>query len=744
MDVRWLAPGGNSRKSLALRNRRKGLLGALAAVVTGALIIVVPTTDVSAAPTAATVLAWGGSLGNGADSDVSVPAALPGLSQVTAVSAGASFSLAVSADGSVSSWGWNADGQLGDGSTTDHLSPAPIPGLASVVDVAAGTGFSLAVNGSGQVWAWGRNESGQLGSPAPTGSLTPQLVPGMAGAVAVAAGFSHSLALTSDGHVMAWGDNSVGQLGNEDGGAIPTEVQGLSNIVAVAAGRSASSSAALSADGKVWLWGVINEGDAGVTTSRTPVQVTGLPSIKSISIGHTHWLAGATDGTVWAWGANSDGQIGNGTTNSQIEPLRVPGLSGVTAVAAGGWFSLALDTSGAVWVWGQGSKGQLGDGSSTDRLNASRLSALAGVSAISAGSYHVLAVVGATEQPPPPPPQPAGRYVALGDSFSSGEGALDSAGDAAFDPATAINGRNECHRSNHSYGKTLKAARGTTDANFTFAACSGALVWDFTSRVGSVGQWNERPQLNAIAPANGPDHSVSLVTLTVGGNDVGFPQVLKHCVSGFLNTRSDTHCVNFANDSVAHGIRLLNSGGYVLAHLEKGPLDSLALWEWEFCPTSCIRTAPSRGPKYHLVKVPSLAELYGMIHSRAPEANIKVLLYPHLFPAEPPSSCVVGRFRSNLGVTYSYSLSRTKMRTLNALGDQLNGAILGQVALARQQGIDITAVPTASAFAGHGLCDSSTAWFNGLLWRGNFLNQQSVFSFHPTARGQAAFAAVLE
>lgn len=335
------------------------------------------------------------------------------------------------------------------------------------------------------------------------------------------------------------------------------------------------------------------------------------------------------------------------------------------------------------------------------------------------------------------PPGPPRRYVALGDSYSSGEGAVDRSGDPSFLPGTDAKS-NRCHRSVNAYPFLVKRGASVIRSRFVFKACSGAIMADFVARLGQEGQWTDGRQLDDLARSSTPDASVTLVTLSVGGNDAGFPAVLPQCVSGFLHWHfsAEKHCVAFARDELKKGVRLLTEGGYIVVH----PADG----SWSFCTDLCQRTGGRPAPRSSgiAVHVPTLAGLYEQIHGRAPRAQIHVLLYPHLFGANPPAKCTVGRFHSRLGLTYQYTITRGSAKELNALGDELDNAIASQVRIAAAAGVDIRAEDARPSFAGHGLCDLHEQWLNPIVW-GRFLKDVSAFSFHPTARGQRAFAAVM-
>jgi hypothetical protein len=316
------------------------------------------------------------------------------------------------------------------------------------------------------------------------------------------------------------------------------------------------------------------------------------------------------------------------------------------------------------------------------------------------------------------------RYVALGDSFSSGEGnppfinGSDTTG-VIFGP-----GPNKCHRSSQAYGPLIKKDLNISDSNFVFSACSGAIMADFVANLpGAAGQWTDGPQLDAIAPKGQQSDSTGLVTLSIGGNDAGFPFVLESCV-GLVGFGRDTGCLAKIKTELALATRLLKNGGTILVNTNDN--------SYQFCDAVCaaINSVLENFPGSHeqVVTVPSLAGLYQEINQRAPHAAIRVLLYPHLFPKTPPAQCAVGVI---LG------LDRAEMNAINAAGDSLDSIISGAITAAEAKGIDIQSVDARGGFAGHEEC-SAASWFNGVVL------PSKEYSFHPNALGQKEFAALFE
>ncbi|MFG2131103.1 SGNH/GDSL hydrolase family protein [Streptomyces sp. NPDC048751] len=111
----------------------------------------------------------------------------------------------------------------------------------------------------------------------------------------------------------------------------------------------------------------------------------------------------------------------------------------------------------------------------------------------------------------------SGGYVALGDSYSSGVGS-----------GSYISSSGDCKRSTKAYPYLWNAAH--SPSSFTFAACSGARTDDVLAN-----------QLGGLGSTTG------LVSITIGGNDAGFADVMTTCV-----LQSDSACVSRINTARAY------------------------------------------------------------------------------------------------------------------------------------------------------------------------------------------------
>ena len=139
-----------------------------------------------------------------------------GLTNTSAVAAGADQVFAWDSAGALKAWGYNGYGAIGDGTWTNRLTPVPVTGFTSSTGVVAGGGypFSLAAKTDGTLWAWGYNGQGEVGDGTITNRNSPVLSSGVDSIVALAGGTKFAVAVSSDGRVWTWGDNTYGSLGD--------------------------------------------------------------------------------------------------------------------------------------------------------------------------------------------------------------------------------------------------------------------------------------------------------------------------------------------------------------------------------------------------------------------------------------------------------------------------------------------------------------------------------------------------
>ncbi len=169
------------------------------------------------------------------------------------------------------------------------------------------------------------------------------------------------------------------------------------------------------------------------------------------------------------------------------------------------------------------------------------------------------------------------EWVALGDSYSSGEGADAEVGDP-FEAGTDVPNVDMCHRSGFAY--SLQALLGTTYSGVALTACSGDTSPQLTG-----GRFTEGDQLAALSS------DTKLVTLTMGGNDLNFAGIMTDCVTKYVIT-----------------------GAFC------GP-------DWPNLDTAIAN------------ETTVLENDYLAVHNAAPNAKIVVLTYPGIFPSGTVNDC---------------------------------------------------------------------------------------------------------
>ena len=170
-------------------------------------------------------------------------------------------------------------------------------------------------------------------------------------------------------------------------------------------------------------------------------------------------------------------------------------------------------------------------------------------------------------------------YLALGDSFSSGEGALDVDG-TGYRVGTDVSGDDlrpteKCHLSKYSYPYLIAGRNGYDDDDWSSVACSGAVIDDVNGE-GSLayeGQNNnDTPRLSKydiyalknealikFIPGRQKqiefvrEYQPNVVTIGVGGNDIAFAKIITACASPDTKGGGEwtTTCSYAKNDGTA-------------------------------------------------------------------------------------------------------------------------------------------------------------------------------------------------
>lgn len=147
---------------------------------------------------------------------------------------------------------------------------------------------------------------------------------------------------------------------------------------------------------------------------------------------------------------------------------------------------------------------------------------------------------------PAPAPAEYPQWVALGDSYASGEGAGESEADeTSFFDAGTLGG---CDRSPYAYSRLLSLPgslpsgarayqhdQGLSSLGYDLqhVACSGATTSDVLDR---AQRGTSRPQLAHLSDRT------DLVTITIGGNDIGFSDIARACLAPPLGRNGAVTC----------------------------------------------------------------------------------------------------------------------------------------------------------------------------------------------------------
>lgn len=321
----------------------------------------------------------------------------------------------------------------------------------------------------------------------------------------------------------------------------------------------------------------------------------------------------------------------------------------------------------------------------------------------------------------------SGKYVALGDSFSAGDGVRpyeDGTNIGPDDPE----GRpeNQCRRSRYGWQALLAdelhwstSGGRNIDEWFTYRSCTGGETRHFYE----TGEFEgEAPMLHHVGG------NTELAVLSIGGNDGLFGPFV-------------TDCANPLSGDCRNNNSLLDNLEGRLVSLQRHPRNG------------CHGDSHGVPDKDENVNVYPLACIYIDIarqmeaRNRSNPSNLVIVNYPKLF--EPEILDRFGNVENKCRTLFEDNafvgnVTGEEGLFLDGLADRMNKILAQQVDVARtvvnSEGLNvkITVVDTTEGFAGHGLC-TKKPWLNPII----IDSENRIESFHPTERGAASILASL-
>ncbi|HTE01925.1 MAG TPA: hypothetical protein VK668_21700 [Mucilaginibacter sp.] len=281
------------------------------------------------------------------------------------MSAAEYHTIAIKTDGTLWAWGWGNSGELGMGVQNTRVEfPTRVGRDTNWMSVSCSDGHTVAIKTNGTLWTWGNNADARLGiGPTPNGRCDyPQQLGKDHDWAKALAGDGYTLAIKKDGSLWAWGFNVQGDLGT------PTVYQVQQAPIPIGtdkdwdklfAGWRNYGSFGIKRNGTLWAWGSNRTYQLGldrlIKSSDRPMQVGTSDGWVSVSNGGGYTVGIKADGSVWHWGAQ---QLSGSSSMAIPQRLRYPGKWVNCAVGLD--HAVIVGSDGRVWSWGGNYYGQLG------------------------------------------------------------------------------------------------------------------------------------------------------------------------------------------------------------------------------------------------------------------------------------------------------------------------------------------------------------------------------------------------
>lgn len=287
----------------------------------------------------------------------------------------------------------------------------------------------------------------------------------------------------------------------------------------------------------------------------------------------------------------------------------------------------------------------------------------------------------------PLPGKPKHQIVAMGDSFSSGEGA--SNGDDNYYPESNYRDknnsftRNACHRSDKAWSRQAQLTGTYTSVgeladtqdpvmDYHLIACSGARTYNILR----YPENGELPQLDQ----GYLDQNTTFVPISIGGNDSRFSDVIQECLIAIGNGSCESGKFDSRDEKID---RDTDGDGRTNTERDKH-LQGLPM----------VKAVPALISE---VVREDIVNVLQRIHAKAPNAKVLLMGYPNLISDD--ASCLrVGPL--------TIGMSKASNDWLDLLAKHLAAEMATAAKMARDDGIDARFADPTPNFKGKGVCGS--------------------------------------
>ncbi|XP_063954915.1 X-linked retinitis pigmentosa GTPase regulator-like isoform X2 [Lytechinus pictus] len=299
---------------------------------------------------------WG-QLGLGHTKTVNKPSSVKGLKHagVVQISCGRVHTIALTRDHQLHSFGAGGEGQLGQGDSKQYETPKTIEALEQqeYLMLSCGTDHSAALTADGTLYTWGGGSEGQLGHGDDTEIEIPRQLSMSVPIRMVSCGYYHTALLTEDKKLYTFGEGEGGKLGlgeaHLDGVNEPQHVSFFTEPVqSVSCGNA--HTAAITDEGHVYTFG---NGASGQLGHGPDLLVTNIPKriarlewtrCKWVSCGESHTAVITAKGCLYTFGDGRHGKLAQGeeSFSNVFIPSKVLRFNGflVQEVSCGGCHTL--------------------------------------------------------------------------------------------------------------------------------------------------------------------------------------------------------------------------------------------------------------------------------------------------------------------------------------------------------------------------------------------------------------------